>query len=417
MAKETIIHTVLSSGLQIKLKQQPHQRTVNLGLFINHGTQDEDQHTSGAAHFIEHVVFNPNYLPDQLHERLDSLLEAGVSYEAATSKEYTRFMITCLPRQVEQVLSVLSRLVSSRFVNAEAVEHERQIILHEHAAHFTSSAVLKELLDHAFWGDRSLGLFVIGRKENIVRFDAQELEERLHLHYVPERTSLVALGPIDVDAFVNLVDEYFDPWESSPQNFHDPIVVTQPRVTGLSTNSTRADLLLGYVGVASESSDRYAMDLLADILGGDLRSRLFLELREKQKLAYFIHAYPTTYALGGYLAIRVNCNRDEIPAVYAAIQQEIARLKADGVNDAELARVKAGRTRAVLGILENSPQHLQLLGRRAVRNDDFFVDLETRRIEAVQAHDIVRVAEEIFNPENIAMVGLGPKDEELLDLI
>ncbi|HEX6291757.1 MAG TPA: pitrilysin family protein [Herpetosiphonaceae bacterium] len=417
MAKETIIHTVLSSGLQIKLKQQAHQRTVNLGVFISHGTQDEDLQTSGAAHFIEHVVFNPNYLPQHLQELLNSLLEAGVSYEAATSKEYTRFMLTCLPKQIEQVLHALSLLVSSRHVSDAAIEHERPIILHEHAMHFSSSAVLKELLDHALWGDHSLGLFVIGRKENILRFDRQELEERLHLHYVPERTSLVALGPIDVDSFVEQVDHYFEPWESSPRNFSDPIVVTEPRLAALPTNSSRIDLLIGYVGVPSDSRDRYAMDLLADILGGDLKSRLFVELREKQKLAYLVHAYPTTYALGGYLAIRVNCNREDLPRAHAAIQQEIARIKADGVNEAELARVKASRTRAVLMTLENSPQHLQLLGRRATRNDDFFVDLETRRIETVQAEDIVRLAEEIFIPKNIAMVGFGPQDEELLQLI
>jgi predicted Zn-dependent peptidase len=417
MAKETTIHTVLSNGLHIRLKQQMHQRTINLGLFINHGTQDEDLTTNGAAHFIEHVVFNPNYMPQRTRELLNALLEAGVSYEAATSKDYTRFMITCLPKQVAAVLETLSLLISTRTVSAEAVEHERSIILHERAMHFSSSGILKELLDNAIWGDRSLGLFVIGRKDNIERFDTHELEERLQLYYVPERTSLVALGAIEAESFVNLADRYFLSWESAPRHFADPVVVTEPRLAALPTGSARTELVIGYVGVPGGSQDRYAMDLLADIVGGDMKSRLFLELREKQQLAYLVHAYPVTYILGGYLAIKVNCNTADLPAVYAAIQQELERIKADGVTDLELARVKAGRTRAVLGVLENSSQHLQLLGRRAVRNDDIFVDLEARRIETVHAEDVRRLAQSIMTPENAAIVGLGPKDEDLFRLL
>ena len=134
-------------------------------------------------------------------------------------------------------------------------------------------------------------------------------------------------------------------------------------------------------------------------------------------MVYLVHAYTVSYDLGGYLAIKINCDINELPKVFATIQQELERVKTGGISAAELVRVKATRKTAVLRVLENSSRHLQLLGRRAILNDDFFVDLEMCRIEAVRVDDVVRMAREIFVPDNLAMVGLGPKEEDLLRLI
>lgn len=417
MSSETIIRTVLSNGCQLRLKQQPLQRTVNLGLFVAYGAEHEDLDTNGIAHYIEHVLFDPNHIPRQAKRLLNTLLCTGALYEAYTSKEYTRIIMTCLPQQLEQAIQVLSILVSSWQVSAKAVEHERPIILHEQAMHFSSSAVLGELLDNAIWGDRSLGLFVIGRRENIRRFTKQELEQQICLYYVPARTHIVALGPLEMEPLVELVTRYFEPWEGSSCILPDPIVSTEPRLIALPSGQTRVDLLIGYLGVPFSSSERHATELLADILGGGMKSRLYVELREKRQMAYLVHAYAAFYDLGGYVAIKVNCDAAELQKVYVVIQEVLEQVKEKGVGATELSRAKATRKTALLRVLENSSQHLQLLGRRVILGDDFFVDLEIRRLEAVQVDDVIRAARKIFTPDNLAIVGLGPKEDDLLRLI
>ena len=417
MPGETIIQTVFSNGLRVKLKQQLQQRTVNLGVFIAHGAKDETPEVNGIAHYIEHVLFNPNHMPQPTKKLLNTLLGGGAQYEAYTSKEYTRFTVTCLPEQQEQALSALSQLVSRWHIDTKAMEHERPIILQEHAMHFSSSTILGELLDKAFWGDRSLGLFVIGRKENIHRFTKQELEQRASQYYSAERTHLVALGPLEIEPFVNLTNKYFGSWMNTPHSLPTPVVETEPSISALPTNQSRVDLIVGYVGVPFSSSDRHAVALLADVLGGGMRSRLFLELREKHQVVYLVHAYSVNYGLGGYLAIRTNCEAAQLPKVYALIQQELERIKTGGITEAELVSAKAARTTAFLRVLENSTQHLQILGNYSVLNDDFFVDLEVRRVAAVQTEHIMRMAREILIPDHLALVALGPKEETLLRLV
>lgn len=85
MPRETITKTVLSNGLQIKLRRQTNQRTINLGLFIRHGAVDEDLESNGIAHFIEHVIFNPTHMPEETQTLLNTLMDGGASYEAYTS--------------------------------------------------------------------------------------------------------------------------------------------------------------------------------------------------------------------------------------------------------------------------------------------------------------------------------------------
>lgn len=417
MASETIVRTVLRNGLQVKLKPQPHQRTVNLGMYIVHGAKDESPEINGIAHYIEHVLFNPAHLPRPTKKLLQHLLEVGALYEAYTSKEYTRFIIACLPEHLNKAIQLLYELGSNQRIQSKAVEHERPIILHEHGMHFSSTAMLGELLDHAFWGDRSLGLFVIGRKENIQRFTKEDLEQRLKRFYVPDKTHLVAVGPIEMEPFVQMSTEHFGQWTSPRRSLPDPILEVEPSISCLPTAQSRIDILVGYLAVPFGSSDRYAVELLADILGGGMSSRLFLELREKRKMAYLVHAYAFSYALDGYLAIKVNCDKADLPKVYTAIQETLERIKNDGVREDELARAKSTRTTAVLRVLENSSQHLQLIGRYAVLNEDFFVDLEVLHIESVHVDQVNRIAQEIFISDRLAMVALGPKEDELLHLI
>src|SRR5512141_2911692 len=133
MTNETFHWTVLDNVMQIKVKQVFHQRTINLGLFIRHGAQEENLSNSGISHYIEHAVFNPVHMTGHTKELIESLMDAGVSYEAFTSKEYTRCAITCLPSLLPQAVEFLGRLVCDRKtagVTSSTIEHERTVILH-----------------------------------------------------------------------------------------------------------------------------------------------------------------------------------------------------------------------------------------------------------------------------------------------
>ena len=295
MARETIVHTVLSNNLQVKFEVRPHQRTVNLGMFIDFGSQHEEFETSGTAHFIEHTIFNPTHLPKQTKLALEKLTDAGSSYEAFTSKEYTRCGISCLPELTNNAVEALSLLITEPQVNQNSIEHEKTVILHEHSMVFRSHKILRSLLENSMWGNQSLGLYTVGRKEIISSISRATIYDYLSNYYVPERTTLVALGPIDGANFLDAVSNYFETWKESSSEHKDSILNTEPSIASIPHRDKRVDLIISYVGVSFSSSDKITLELLADILGGDHRSRLFQRLREKEELVYYVHANSTSY--------------------------------------------------------------------------------------------------------------------------
>jgi predicted Zn-dependent peptidase len=409
-----IAQSVFDNGLRARVDPLPHRRIVHLGIFFRHGAEFETRDTNGLAHYVEHVLLNPRNMPSEAGRLYDRLTDAGMGYEAFTSKEYTRMVMTCLPGQVDATLELMARILENPEVTRDAVEHERPIILQEHAMSFASSRIIfNEGLDNSIWGDSSLGLFVIGRRENIARFDRAEIEERIRSFYTPDRSLLIAIGPVEPERFFASAGRAFSGWRSPGQEMLLPPLVTEPHLLALPQSGNRVDLLMGYPSVGFASSDRFALELLADILGAGFKSRLFAELRERRKLAYLVHAYTVNYVRGGYLGIRVNCDRADAGSLPALIEEQLAAVRDEGVLAAELERVTAGRAMEVLAAVEDHARYLQFLGRRSLLGGEFNADEEIENLRRVTPADVQRVAQKTLDPDNVAIVGLGMSQAEL----
>lgn len=410
------MHATLKNGLRVTLGRQPHRHTVSLGLFIESGSGYETLEDNGISHFTEHVLFHGPHMAAPAKRLLEELVEAGMKYEAYTSKDYTRFVLTCLPEHLPEAIRLMGLVASAREVSPGAIDHERPIILHEHAMSFTSSRIiLTEMLDYALWGNASLGLFVIGRRENIERFSKAQLDDLVSRRHLPGRAFLVALGPFDPDEVVAEAERQFEAWRGVGTVSEDK-VVAKPEMVALPRAGDRADLLFGYVGVPFTSPDRLAMELLADILGAGLKSRLFVELVQRRKLAYLARAYPVSYKRGGYIGIHVNCDRKDVSEVFATVAEQLRRLRADGVTADEIARAKAGRSMEILNAAESSVKHLHLVGHRAVMGEPFTAEGEIQRVRDARREDVSRLARQVLTPENAGVVGLGLSEAEFRDI-
>lgn len=417
MWSETMTKTVLENCLRVTVLQAPRSRTVSLGLFVDHGAKDEDLRSSGISHFIEHLVFNPAHMEPLTRQRLGELMDRGATYEAYTGKEFTRCTITCRRGDLETGIACLAGMLSRARVLPEAVEHERSIILQERDTYVSSGRVKEELIEQALWGDRSLGLYVIGRRENIARFDPSELEPRLGRFYTPHNTQLVVLGDVAEDEVVRSVEAYFGQWQSSPAPPLSVLIEEEPNIIALPSDGARADLTLAFLGPAFGHPDRYAMNLLGEILGNGIKSRLFQEVREKRELCYSIYAYSISYRLGGYLAINVNAAAAKVDEVYRAIMAVIDDLKARPVPEEELERVREARITSLLEITGDTRRHLQQLGRHAMNGKDFFVDWESLELRRATPADLQRVAQTMLTTERLAISGVGVDGEHLMKLL
>lgn len=407
----------LQNQLEVHVHSEPTSRVLHLGAFIRHGSQDEDRETSGIAHFIEHVLFNPWYFPADVAEIHERLLASGAYYEYSTSKEFTRLGLRCLPASLDDALEFFSLLVRPRQPQADALETERAIVLHEHAMSIASTHPTDhKILDNTMWGDRSIGLPILGRKENIERFTSEEIMSRMRSYYVPERTLLAMIGPLEAEAVSDRASSLFEDWRPDSEPLPEPTAVAEPGLRPLPTRGNRVTLQIAYPGVGQRSPERPQMEILADLLGGGTRSLLFHQLRQVKKLAYLVHAEPVTYDLGGYIAIYINCDRGAAGECCANVRSVLARLCAEGVRQTEVERAKWTRLVAALDAMEINGQYIKLFGRRALLGQPFSRTSEAENTKTVTGEKVAALADRMFSESRPAAVGMGVGGEELAEL-
>jgi predicted Zn-dependent peptidase len=416
MYYESISKAMLENCMKVIVRRTKQSRNLSVGMYVNHGSKDENITNNGISHFIEHMAFSHENMNSSAKKMVGNLLDSGALYEAYTGKEMTRCCITSQKSYKSDIIKTLSEIVKLQDISEERINHERAIILQEAETYFASSKVKTELAERALWGDRSLGLFVIGNQDNISRFSKNEIESRFQQFYSPSNTLIVIQGDVDPDETFNEIANQFDFWKSETVSNQSPLLEVSPSVMGIG-NSSRVNLTATFVGPSFRSRKRYAMALLSDILGEGLKSRLFVELREKRELVYSIYSYALSYGLGGYMAIDLNCRRESLEESFKVIMDIINDIQQNGVTNEELERARASRITSTLQIPNDAIRHLNTTGRYALYNKDFFVDTEVFEFMNVTDEDIREVSKEMCDQSNMALSAVGTDSESLLTLL
>jgi predicted Zn-dependent peptidase len=152
--------------------------------------------------------------------------------------------------------------------------------------------------------------------------------------------------------------------------------------------------------------------VLNTTLGGGTSSRLFQEVREMRGLAYSVYSFASHYADAGLVGISVGCLPAKLDEVLAVVREELRKVAADGITEAELVRGK-GQLRGglVLG-LEDSGSRMSRIGKAELVQDELLsIDEVLARVEAVTLEDVREIAAQLFSqPELLAVVGPEPDE-------
>jgi predicted Zn-dependent peptidase len=177
---------------------------------------------------------------------------------------------------------------------------------------------------------------------------------------------------------------------------------------------------LGVRGIQTTSPDRYAMQVLTAVLGGGMSSRLFIEVRERLGLAYYVFGYHQSYHDAGTLFAQAGVDTERIDQAVATIVAEFRKLAAEPVTSDELRRCKNFLKGRMVLQLED-PRGLLTFGlrREVLENRVAEIDEVLDGVEAVTAEDIQRVARELIVDDGLNFGLVGPFDDEqrFLDIL
>jgi predicted Zn-dependent peptidase len=408
--------TILENGVKIVSESMDHLKSVSLGIWVNTGSRDETKLENGVSHFIEHMSFKGTRQRNalQIAKELDAI---GGFTNAFTGKENTCFHARVLGRHFTALTEILSDIFLNPLFDSNDIERERQVILQEISmVEDTPDDNIHELFNTVFWGDHPLGMSVLGTQKTVSAISKDNLVRYVNRSYVPEQIVVAAAGHVDHESIVSIFAPMFGMIEKKApiikrdkSHFHADVSIS-------FKDLEQVHICLGGQASSIGSRKRFACAILNTILGGNMSSRLFQEIRENKGLAYSIFSFLSSYSDAGLLGVYLATDPANVMPALKTIYEEIRKLAGGELSDSDLIAAKDYLTGGIYLSSESSEGRMM----RIAKNEfvfDKYVSYEevVSQLEETTLDQVIEVARNIFRDDRVSLAFLGPFDGDLLD--
>ena len=389
----------------------PHTQSVSIAFYVGAGSRYETPEESGISHFVEHMCFKGSRLHPTAQEISEAIEGVGGILNAATDRELTTYWCKVPLAHFQLALDVLSDMIREPLLDAAEVEKERQVILEELAmTNDVPSNRVDLLIDEVMWPDQPLGRDVGGTKETVSGISRDMLLKYIERQYTAPNLVVSVAGNIRHDEVAESLSVQFRDWTSHEPSSWFPVEESQevPRMKLENRKTEQTHICIGVKGLTATHPDRYALDLLNTVLGGGMSSRLFLELRERQGLAYDVHTFASHLMDCGsfiaYAGVEPKKGKDAV----RSILHEMHRIK-DGIPDEELHRAKEFLKGRMVIRMEDSRSVASWLGaQELLLREVMTVEQVLTHVDAITPDDVRRVARDLLVTEKLNMAVVGP---------
>ena len=407
--------TTLSNGLRVVTAPMPQAKSVACFVMIAAGSRYETRETNGIAHFAEHMFFKGTERRPTARDIAGEIDAIGGEFNAFTGKEYTGYYVKCAAEHRDTALDVLVDMLRHSKFDPEEIEREKGVIVEEMNMYFdTPRDYVDSVYDDLLYGDQPLGWDIIGTKETVRAATRETFVGYLDSWYRAPRMVAGCGGAVGDDVVQRLEALLGDVPNGSaggPENVE--LHQSGPQVKVFSKTSDQAHLRFGVPSYPIDHPDRYALGLLATILGGGMSSRLFTEVRERRGLAYYVYGYNQGYTDTGTLFSQAGVDINRIDDAVRTIAAEFGRIAAEPVEADELEKARNyAKGRLVLSL--EDPKGMIMFGLRGevLENRIREPDEVLAGYDAVTAVDIQRVAQELIRENKLNLALIGPFDDD-----
>lgn len=419
--------TRLANGLRVITVEDHNAPVIAVNVTYNVGSRNEKPGRTGFAHLFEHMMFQGSENVGK-SEHFILVLNNGGTMNGTTNEDRTNYFEAMPANQLQLALFLEADRMRSLAVTQEnldnqrnAVQEERRIGL-DNAAYGKSGEVQQELMFDNFGYKHD----TVGSMDDLNAASVEDVRAFFKMYYAPNNATLTIVGDFKTPDTLAIVKKYFDaiPRQPDPPMF-DPTEPEQKAERRQSVDDVLARayrVAIGYKTVAGNTADFYALQVLANVLGGGGgggfgggggggSSRLNQKLtREKQLVTNASSNAREARGVGGFYITATPRRGVDTKDVEAAIYDEIARLQKEPIADWELQKAKNGARRAFINGLQSSLNRANTIGQYAVYyNDPNLINTRLDKVMAVTKEDVMRVANKYLVPANRTVVITVPK--------
>lgn len=411
----------LENGLNCLLIDTKSFPTVTCLLLVSAGSRHENYKNNGIAHFLEHMAFkgSKKYPTTMI---LSSLIEGfGGVINAFTGKDHTGYWIKAPVKHLETCIDVLSDMIQNPLLDKVEISREKGVITEEiNMYEDQPEAKVEDVFSELVFPKNALGLPTAGKKEIINSFTEETFRKYRSELYMPKNSVLIIAGGISEKKNIKkMIEGRFNSWKNGEISKYSDFLESQKdlQIKIFSKKTEQAHIVLGFRAFSFFEKKRYALNLLATILGGGMSSRLFYEVRERRGLCYYINTYNEMYADTGLINTRIGVGTDltKLKSTLKLVLTEHQKIVENGVNEEEFKRAKELVKGHFLLALEDSRSIASFLGtdyllKKTLRTPEEII----KSIDSVKLSEIQILAKELFKLEKLNIAVVGPFKENSL---
>ena len=412
--------TSLPGGVDIVSHRLPGRESVALSVWMRVGSRYEVAEERGISHFIEHLVFKGTNKRSAKKIK-ESIEGKGGLLNAFTSEDSTCFYVKTLKKHLGFTLEVIADMLQNPLFSSVDIEKERTVIIEElrmymdmpmHYAH--------DLISQLLWPKQPLGSSIAGDVESVSAITKAQIKDFHKNYYCPQNALIAVCGDLNHDEVVSAAGNCFRKSSKGiPRKFIKAVSLQkEQRLMFVNKDTEQTNFVIGMHGIDRFDTRRYALGLLHMILGANMSSRLYEEVREKRGLAYEVRTGINFYDDAGAFTVSAGVENDKAEKALVLILKELDKVRAKGIKKSELERAKEYLLSQLYFSLEDTMDHMLWLGEKAISNHKIITKEEiAKKVCAATVDDVRSVAEMIFKNNNLNLVMVGPLPEKKQNLI
>lgn len=410
--KKPFFKKTLPNGLRVIVVPMKSTQAVTLLVLVKTGSKYETKKTNGVSHYLEHLFFKGTTKrprPEQIARELDRM---GAQFNAFTLRETTGYWVKSAAKHFDTSLDIIADILLDPLFQSDEIEKERGVIIQELMMYEDMpQRKVFDVWEELLYGNQPAGWPIGGTVATMKGITRNDIIRYRENQYVGANTVVVVAGNIDPAVAYKKIHSAFAPFRHGKPHGKTPVKERQvkPQEQMFAKKTEQSHLMVGVRAYDMYDPRRYALSLLSAILGGTMSSRLFIEIRERLGLAYYVQSGVESYTDSGYLIARAGVNAGSVTLATKKILDQFFDLRRAGSSEEEIAFAKDHLRGSLALSFESSDDIAQFYAEREL----FYGDMKTpdeilAEFEKVTRNDIMKVADDVFRPHKLNFALVGP---------
>jgi len=407
--------STLDNGVVVLARETRKTPAVAINLAVRAGSVCDPSDASGATNLLARVIDRGtvNRSADQIADEIDG---QGITLSINVTRHIFSIVCTCLSRDFDGVLDLLGDMVMSPSVPDHELSTRRGEVITAIRQDDDSPAVrASEALMAMLYGEQHpYGRRAKGSVEIVESLTHDRLLALHRTRFAPPELSTVVVGDVTTDRVLDAARRVFSGWRADkPAPMVLPPVqrATERRQRVIPMmNKAQTDIAYGFTTIARDNPAYYAYWLMNVALGQyAIGGRLGDSIRERQGMAYYVSSSFDANVLEGPLVIRAGVSPANVERAIASIDEELVRLRLDGLDEKELQDMKQYLIGSMPRALETNAGIANFL-----QTMNFFglgLDYDRRLpglLSSVTLDQVHEAAQQAVDPARASIVVAGP---------